>query len=279
MVRFAIFLVLSMAIFACDKVEEHKEKGVGEPFIVKQDSNYFLYSEKFAERFNLISGGVAKLDDGLYAVGFHLRANKNDPSLLDCALKLYIDSDLGVATPSNERGNRGRWSENSEAGFFLGKNIPDKEVDWFYERYITTSANTLRVISKNYGEGSSGGSLSDTGIASYDKEYLKGITYLSSNIMCGTLESSSIPYEVHLKKSTYQGRFGPSTPGYDFENQPESLIRFDIPNRLIYAVLPVIKKDFEEFVKREKTGLNQEVESGSEPSFIIPPRVDFSEEE
>ncbi|GAA0214115.1 hypothetical protein GCM10009123_21650 [Kangiella japonica] len=97
--------------------------------------------------------------------------------------------------------------------------------------------------------------------------------------MCGALGNVGIPYEVHLKKSSYQGRFGPSTPGYDFENQPESLIRFDIPNRLIFAILPIIKKDFEDFVKREKAGLDNGIQNSDGPKFKIPPMVDFSEEE
>ncbi|GAA0214124.1 hypothetical protein GCM10009123_21660 [Kangiella japonica] len=157
MVRLGVLLALVALIIACDSSEVGKEKEVIEPFIVKQDSNYFLYNDQFAKRFNLPADGVVRLDDGLFAIGFHLRPNLNDPSLLNCTLKLYIDSNLEVAVPSGERGHGDRWSQNSEAGFFLGKNTPDKEINWFFERYITTSANTLRVISKNYGDGSSRG--------------------------------------------------------------------------------------------------------------------------
>lgn len=278
MSRVVIFFIVVSSILSCAKVEEDK-KEAGEPFIVKQDSNYLLYSPQFAERFNLPSDGVAELEDGLFAIGFHLKTADSDPSLLKCILKLYIDSSLDVAIPTKERGSGQRWSETSEAGFFMGTDTPEAEFDWAFERYITDSANTLRVMSKNFSKDATSGGVSDTGIASYDKEYLEGITYLSSNTMCGALGASGVPYEVHIKKSTYEGRWGPSTPGYDFENQSESLIRFDIPNRLIYAILPIIKKDFEDFVRREKAGLNQEAESGDEPGFIIPPRVDFSEEE
>ena len=278
MVRLAVLLALVALIIACDSSEVDKEKEVIEPFIVKHDSNYFLYNEKFAKRFNLPADGVVGLDGGLFAIGFHLKTDNSEPTRLTCILKLFVDSNLDVATPTEERGSRERWSESSEAGFFMGDSTPKAEFHWAFEQYTTQSYNTLRVVSKSLDKRGVPKSFSDTGIASYDKEYLKGITYLSSDISCGTIIGSSVPYEVHLKKNSYLGRFGPSTPGYDFENQPENLIRFDIPNRLIYAVIPVIEKDYEEYVKRVKSGLDNGIQNSDGPRFKIPPMVDFSEE-
>lgn len=278
MVRFTVLLAFIALLIACDSSEVGKEKKSVEPFIVKQDSNYLLYNEQFAERFNLPVDGVVRLDDGLFAIGLHLGANQNDPSLLNCTLKLYIDSKLDVATPTDSRGNLNRWSVNSEAGFFISKDTSDKEIEWFFDKYLLKSANTLRVISRRFSDDATRGGLSDTGILSYDKEFLKGVAYIASNVSCDALGNDGIPYEVHIKKSNYKGPFGPSTPGYDFENQPESLIRFNIPNRLIYAVIPIIEKDYKEYVKRVEAGLDKGVEQSDGPRFIVPPMVDFSEE-
>lgn len=238
------------------------------------DKHYFLYNQEFSNRFELPENGVINLSKGLLAIGLNIVGEPGKWDSPTCSLKLYVNSALDIAYPSSERADFNHWLPGSSAGFFITDELPEVEKEWVDHKHIDKSFNTVQIASKKLDSNGVPKNFSDTGMSQYDTEYLQGIAYFSTDVLCATLIEENLPYELYVKKDTYKGINGPYTAGYDLVEQSESIYRFNIPNRLIYAALPIIQKQYQ---------LNSDWENKLKSSnkvkpnqnFDIPPLINF----
>ncbi len=215
-------LLATLAITACS----NPNSGNNEPLVgrLKKDQPYFAISmdSVFAKRFGLPEQQARQLSNGLRAVAVEIRPRN---TVYQCFLHLYLDADLAIYTPSG-----GDFSDKSMAEMFFVNRYNETDQDWNFD--AVASAN-LRMLfrSKSTAQGKSG-MVSALKFDRVKTNFLPGLTLVSSNVGCDTLDPQYGPAEVRIQKLDMENYLlGDEVPGS--LTQPDSSFVFDIPLPLL----------------------------------------------
>lgn len=190
----------------------------------KLKNGYFAmcYTSQFAERFSLPTSKAMDLSHGLQAIAIEIRPSGK---LFQTFIHLYIDSSLKVYSPGGEC----NYYRKPKAERFFPKRYNDKDSDWNLN-FIDKAGMRMLYLSK-----STNPSLKGLGqsleFEIFRKEFLPGLSLISTEVISDYLEVQASPGEVLVQKSNVVNYLlGDEPPGNP--KHPDNYYAFKVPEKL-----------------------------------------------
>lgn len=199
----------------------------------KLKNGYFAmcYTSQFAERFSLPTSKAMDLSHGLQAIAIEIRPAAK---LYRTFIHLYIDTKLQVYSPSGECNYYGK----PKAEWFFPKHYNDNDSDW-NSNFLDKAGMRMLYLSKSP-DPSIKGLGQSLEFEIFRKEFLPGLSLISSEIISDFLEMRAIPAEVLVQKSNVGNYLlGDEPPGYP--KHPENYYTFKIPEKLHKTIQPYLE--------------------------------------
>lgn len=232
----ALFTVTSL-LSSC--AQQKQKDSIGSVLIgnLKKNVPYYSisYTRSFAERFSLPVDKASALGKGQGAIAIEIKQINNR---FDCKIHLYIDSNLKLYSP-----HEGNFSEKTMAEYFFINKLTEDD-----RTYNNTRLDSLfnRAIYRHASvQATKNGAVQTLEYQRYEKEFLPGISLISTDVFCSMLNSSFGDAEILIQKNTVKDyRLGLEDPS-DIKF-PENSYSFMIPNKLLTHVKPYVEYAREE---------------------------------
>jgi hypothetical protein len=225
-VKSMFILIVLMLVYGCPTSS-------GRSMDDKLKNGYFAmcYTSQFAERFSLPASKSMELSHGLQAIAIEIRpAGK----LYKTFIHLYIDSKLEVYSPGSECNY---YSKPKAERFFI-KHYNDKDSEW--NSNFIDKANMRMVYCSKSPDSSIRGLGQSLVFALFKREFLPGLSLISTEVICNYLDIRASPGEVLVQKSNVGnyllGDDHPINPKY-----PDNYYTFKIPEKLHKTIQPYLE--------------------------------------
>jgi hypothetical protein len=224
-IKSMIILFILVLVYGCSTSSERTMDD-------KLKNGYFAmcYTSQFAERFSLPTSKAMDLSHGLQAIAIEIR-----PSMLyQTFIHLYIDSKLEVYSPGGEC----NYYRKPKAERFFVKHYNDKDSDW-NSNLLDKAGMRMLYLSKTP-DPSLKGLGQSLEFEIFRKEFLPGLSLISTEIVSDFLDARAIPAEVLVQKSNVGNYLlGDEPPGNP--QHPENYYTFKIPEKLHATIQPYLE--------------------------------------
>jgi hypothetical protein len=222
--KFIFILFVFLLVYGCPTSSERTMDD-------KLKNGYFAmcYTSQFAERFSLPTSKAMDLSHGLQAIAIEIRPSK----LYQTFIHLYIDSSLEVYSPGGEC----NYYSKPKAEWFFPKHYNDKDYKW-NSNFINKAGMRMLYLSKSPDHSIKGLGQS-LEFEMFRKEFLPGLSLISTEVISDYLEVGVIPAEVLVQKSNVGNYLlGDEPPGNP--KHPDNYYTFKIPEKLHKTIHPYL---------------------------------------
>ncbi len=181
------------------------------------------YNADFATRFALPEQKAINLSEGLSAIALEIRPQI---AQIDCFLHLYLDDTVDVYVPNNNQD----YSDKEFSENFFVKSYNAEDGKWNSAEREKSRGHIL-YRTKSVAEGKPGWGSTLTMLQRFKRDFLPGLSVMSINTGCITLDFQYGPAEILVQKA--------GTGDFDFNEedpadikQIDKIYQFDIPEKL-----------------------------------------------